>query len=125
MMLNCHARKLTLKASFDSDRSKESYDFHEREEKDENKGINPINLLLEVFHCFDRCLRQCRALKLSECQVNAPFLWPDREAPSERVTMQLLSIEDNTKHCKDSSEVFVTEYSFPVAPFIRVDTIIK
>ena len=96
-----------------------------------NGTVNPMDAFLAVFHCFDDFLRQALAIKLSACQLSVPFLLPDPEQPSEKITMLLWALEGIKKSWKVTSSknektrarhVFVLEHPFPIVSFIRIGT---
>ncbi|XP_028414919.1 interferon-induced very large GTPase 1-like [Dendronephthya gigantea] len=116
LMANYHVRK--FKITQDISRTKQSEDSDDSEDEDE--GVNPMDALLCIFYFSDDSLRRYLALKLATCQLSIPFLLPDPKMPSENVTMLLSSVEGITKSWKDSPEIFVTEYPFPVVSFIRI-----
>ncbi|XP_028403138.1 interferon-induced very large GTPase 1-like [Dendronephthya gigantea] len=121
LIANYHVRDFKVKAESNKNKTKCLNDSDERE--DEEEGINPMDALLCIYHLSDSSLRRYLALKLAACQLSIPFLLPDPEAPSERVTMLTSSLKGITKTWKSSSEVFVTEHQFPVVSFIRIGEI--
>ncbi|XP_028403136.1 interferon-induced very large GTPase 1-like [Dendronephthya gigantea] len=116
LMANYHVRK--FKITQDISRTKQSKDSDDSEDEDE--GVNPMDALLCIFYFSDDSLRRYLTLKLATCQLSIPFLLPDPKVPSENVTMLLSSVEGITKSWKDSPEVFVVEYPFPVVSFVRI-----
>ena len=121
LIANYHVRNFKIKIKSDKNKIKCLKDSDDSE--DEEEGINPMDALLCIFYHSDNSLRRYLALKLAACQLSIPFLLPDPEAPSERVTMLLSSLKGITKTWKDSPEVFVTEYQFPIVSFIRIGEI--
>ena len=99
----------------------------DKSEDEDDAGINPLDVLLSVFHYSDIHFRQILARKLSSCQLSVPFLLPDPAAPSTNVTMLLSVLQSITKSWKpapnkgeSAREVFATEYPFPVVSFIYI-----
>ena len=119
MMNNYHARKFELTSDINTAES--SYDLDESENEDDE--INPMDALLAIFYHSDNSLRRYLALKLSACQLSVPFLLPDLEGASDKITILLSSLEDITKSWSDLSDVFATEHPFPIVSFIRIGEI--
>jgi hypothetical protein len=143
MILNCHAREFKLKPltknkdlEGDKEKDLDEKDLDEDifETKDSNSrnsqntlDVHPMDGMLWVFHCSDIYLRRSISVKLSACQLSVPFLLPDPAAPSENVTILLSALQNITKSWKYpsgdydvSTEVYATEYPFPVVSFIRI-----
>ncbi|XP_028415062.1 interferon-induced very large GTPase 1-like [Dendronephthya gigantea] len=90
--------------------------------------VHPMDALISIFYGSDISLRRYLAVKLSECQLSVPFLLPNLEETSEKVTILLSALENITKSWssglddnKNVRHVFATEHQFPVVSFIRID----
>ena len=127
MIADYHAREFKLKPSF-SDNEKTKPKQSNVKHKADVVGINPMDAMLAVFHCSDDFLREYLSIKLSACQLSVPFLLPDPDPRSEKVTMLLSALQSITKTWKgindesnaNTKQVFATEYPFPVVSFLRI-----
>ncbi|XP_009292340.1 interferon-induced very large GTPase 1 [Danio rerio] len=100
MMANSLAR--TLKCA-----SEESTDFNE-----DQKGINPLDLITALFHCADPFLQQEMALKMSLCQFSVPLLLPNCD--TKECTLMLWALRDITK------ENCIVQTDLPLISFVRL-----
>ncbi|XP_067217758.1 interferon-induced very large GTPase 1-like [Chanodichthys erythropterus] len=121
MMVNSSARKCASKCSSKIREQKcintvqTSTGFYE-----DQKGINPLDLITALFHCADPFLQQEMALKMSMCQFSVPLLLPDCD--TKECTLMLWALRDITKQFRSRGleENSIVRTDLPLVSFVRL-----
>lgn len=98
MMVNSSARIIKCASNCNSDIVTNSGNSGVYEDQ---KGINPLDLITALFHCADPFLQQEMALKMSMCQFSVPLLLPNCD--TKECTLMLWALRDITKQFRSYS----------------------
>ncbi|XP_001344701.4 interferon-induced very large GTPase 1 [Danio rerio] len=92
---------------------------------EDQKGVNPLDLITALFHCADPFLQQEMALKMSLCQFSVPLLLPNCD--TKECTLMLWALRDITKQFRShslrkdcSGENSIVQTDFPLISFVRL-----
>ncbi|XP_062245348.1 up-regulator of cell proliferation-like [Platichthys flesus] len=91
-----------------------------------NDEVNPLDLIVALFHCADSILQQEMALKMSMCQFSLPLLLP--HGHKSQCTLMLWALRDIVKewcpHDMSESRGFVedniVQANIPFFSFVRL-----
>ncbi|KAK9957961.1 hypothetical protein ABG768_012156 [Culter alburnus] len=92
---------------------------------EDQKKINPLDLITALFHCADPFLQQEMALKMSMCQFSVPLLLPNCD--TKECTLMLWALRDITKQFRSYSldedslkENSIVLTDLPLISFVRL-----
>ncbi|XP_063049186.1 up-regulator of cell proliferation-like [Engraulis encrasicolus] len=96
------------------------------DDDDNSDSINPLDLIIALFHCADPFLQQEMVSKMSLCQFAVPLLLPNCD--TQQSTLMLWAMRDLVKNYRlysSSGDVTlvedrVVEMEIPMVSFIRV-----
>ncbi|CAB1437108.1 unnamed protein product [Pleuronectes platessa] len=103
-----YPNKLNLRSLFEINKNKENIeedndlfdeDFYCTDDSRDDK-INPLDLIVALFHCADSILQQEMALKMSMCQFSLPLLLP--RGHKSQCTLMLWALRDIVKDVEES-----------------------
>ncbi|XP_053184258.1 up-regulator of cell proliferation-like [Scomber japonicus] len=127
--INAECRNFTQVSSNDEDGEENSdlFDFDQptADNSADNK-VNPLDLIVALFHCADSFLQQEMALKMSMCQFSVPLLLP--HVNNSQSTLMLWALRDIVKewrpHDLSESRGFVenniVKANIPFFTFVRL-----
>ncbi|XP_048855072.1 up-regulator of cell proliferation-like [Brienomyrus brachyistius] len=114
MMLNAECRSTVAQT--------EDYD----EDDGESDTVNPLDLVIAIFHCADSFLQQAMMLKMSMCQFALPLLLPP--GTESQCTLMLWAMQDIRKEWRPHNlldtrgfvEDGIVNVSMPFISFVRL-----
>ncbi|XP_053175028.1 up-regulator of cell proliferation-like [Scomber japonicus] len=120
--INAKCRNCTQVSTNDDDGNDENGDLFDSAD---NK-VNPLDLIVALFHCADSFLQQEMALKMSMCQFSVPLLLP--HGNNSQSTLMLWALRDIVKewrpHDLSKSRGFVenniVQANIPFFTFVRL-----
>ncbi|XP_076118589.1 up-regulator of cell proliferation-like [Alosa pseudoharengus] len=119
MLANVNARNIRCVQA-------QNHDYSFSDDSNESDTINPLDLILALFHCADPFLQQELVSKMSMCQFAVPLLLPNCD--TQQSTLMLWAMRDLVKKFRPQSvasdKAFVqgriVEKAIPMVSFVRL-----
>ncbi|XP_053174978.1 interferon-induced very large GTPase 1-like isoform X1 [Scomber japonicus] len=125
--INAECRNCTQVSTNDDDENSDLFDFDQLTTDDtvDNK-VNPLDLIVALFHCADSFLQQEMALKMSMCQFSVPLLLP--HGNNSQSTLMLWALRDIVKEWRPQDlsesrgfvEDNIVQANIPFFTFVRL-----